>query len=128
MTILQSAISSSASSTMNKSDAGEVIKRYCFSPDFIGFSGHFPGYPVLPAFIQVMTAISLIEELNGCPLKLATLEKAKFLIQIQPNQEVAVQCREYLAAGRKGWEARLTVNDVLAASFLMFFVEKERAA
>lgn len=40
----------------------KASRRYCFPDNFIGFSGHFPGYPILPAFVQVLTAITVIEE------------------------------------------------------------------
>ena len=39
-----------------------VTRRYRFSADFIGFSGHFPGDPILPAIAQMRTVVSLAEE------------------------------------------------------------------
>ena len=39
--------------------SGEFSGLYRFSPSFPGFDGHFPGDPILPAFVQVMAAVSL---------------------------------------------------------------------
>jgi hypothetical protein len=75
-----------------------------------------------------MIAFQLTEEIKGHLSELATLEKAKFLLQIRPNQEIIVQCRECLNTGRRGYEARLSVKGELAASFLIFFVDEECTA
>jgi len=106
-------------------ERGTATKRYRFSNDFIGFSGHFPGYPILPAFIQIMMACTLVEELKGRALELATIEKAKFLIEIGPEQEILVRIRERTIGARPGCEARLVVNDEVAASFRMSFEEED---
>lgn len=94
-----------------------TTKRYCFPPHFIGFSGHFPGYPVLPAFVQVLSALTVIEEWKGRPFQLSAIEKAKFHIEIKPDQEMTVECREYKTKGTPVIEARLSVAEGLAAVF-----------
>ena len=102
-----------------------ATKRYRFSNDFIGFSGHFPGYPILPAFVQIMMACTLAEELKGRTLEPATIEKAKFLLEIRPEQEILLRIRERTIGARPGYEARLVVNDEVAASFHMIFEGEE---
>jgi len=97
----------------------KVSGRYCFPPDFIGFSGHFPEHPVLPAFIQIMAALAVIEHWKDCSFELSCLEKAKFRTEIHPGQEILVQCREYGPQGACGFEAKITTAEGLAASFLM---------
>jgi len=121
MNKLKRAIISSAVDDLQVTEKGMATKRYCFQPDFIGFAGHFPGCPVLPAFVQILMALSLAEELSGCSLELATVEKAKFLIQLRPHQEIGVECQERLVGEKPGCEARLTVAEGLAASFLLTF-------
>ena len=99
----------------------KAVGRYIFPQSFIGFDGHFPGYPVLPAYVQVLTAITVIEEWKGRPFQLASVERAKFHIELRPDQEITVQCREFEAKGKTAIEANLTVTEGLAAIFLMKF-------
>ena len=116
-------IVSSAVDEIEVTAPGTVNRRYCFNQDFIGFSGHFPGYPILPAFVQILTALTLAEEQRGYPLDLASLENAKFHIQLRPGQEIQVECKEKLVRGKPGCEARLMVAEGLASLFRMSFVE-----
>ena len=118
---------SSAVEKIRVTSPGTINRRYLFGQNFIGFSGHFPGYPVLPAFVQVLTALSLAEEHRGYPLELASVETAKFHIQIRPEQEITVECKEKPVRGNPGCEARLMVADGLASLFRMSFLEKEFA-
>jgi 3-hydroxyacyl-[acyl-carrier-protein] dehydratase len=117
-------IASSAVDEIKGSAPGTISRRYCFNRDFIGFSGHFPGYPILPAFVQILTALTLAEEQSGYPLELASVENAKFHIQLRPGQEIKVECKEKLVRGKPGCEARLMVAEGLASLFRMSFVEK----
>ena len=117
-------IASSAVDEIEVSAPGTILRRYCFNRNFIGFSGHFPGYPILPAFVQILTALTLAEEQRGHPLELAGVENAKFHIQLRPGQEIKVECRDKLVRGKPGCEARLMVADGLASLFRMSFVEK----
>lgn len=97
----------------------KVIGQYLFPPSFIGFAGHFPGYPVLPAYVQVLTAITVMEEWKYRPFQLASVERAKFHKELRPDQEITVQCREFEAKGKTVIEANLTVAEGLAAIFFM---------
>ena len=122
---LRSAIRSSASGPVRETEPGTFIRSYCFAPDFIGFSGHFPGYPILPAFIQVLAVLTMAEETKGRGLQVLTLEKAKFQKEIFPGQEIEIKYREMIARGKKKIEATLTVGENRAASFLLTITEEE---
>jgi len=115
---------SSAVGGIEQTVPGTVQRRYCFNQDFIGFSGHFPGYPILPAFVQILTALTLAEEQTGRPLELASVENAKFHIRLGPEQEIQVECKEKPVKGKLGCEVRLMVAEGLASSFRIFFAEK----
>jgi 3-hydroxyacyl-[acyl-carrier-protein] dehydratase len=117
-------IVSSAVAEIEVSVTGTISRRYRFNRNFIGFSGHFPGYPILPAFVQILTALTLAEQQRGYPLELAGVENAKFHIQLRPGQEINVKCTEKLVRGKPGCEARLMVAEGLASLFRMSFVEK----
>jgi 3-hydroxyacyl-[acyl-carrier-protein] dehydratase len=122
---LRFAIQSSASGPVRETEPGTFIRSYCFAPDFIGFSGHFPGYPILPAFVQVLTVLAMAEEVKGRRLKVLTLEKAKFQMEVFPGKEIIVQYREGIFKEKKRLEATLTVGESPAASFLLTFADEE---
>jgi 3-hydroxyacyl-[acyl-carrier-protein] dehydratase len=115
----------SATSGIEESPPDTIKQRYRFSPDFIGFSGHFPGNPILPAFVQILMALTLTEKYKGYPLKAASVEKAKFRIPLQPDQEIEVACRQRSVGKLTGCDARLSVSEGLAASFRISFFVKE---
>jgi 3-hydroxyacyl-[acyl-carrier-protein] dehydratase len=104
----------------------KAIRRYCFSSDFIGFSGHFPGYPVLPAFVQVLSVLMVIEGWKGHSFQRLIIEKAKFHIEIKPGQEMTVECREYQGKEAPAFEAKLSVAEGLAAVFYITEINTER--
>lgn len=94
-------------------------QSFCFAADFIGFSGHFPDYPILPAVLQTLLAQRLAEQVAGQPLQFLALERAKFTQQIGPGDqiEVSIGCREQEAQLRCACELR--VDDKRAASFTL---------
>jgi len=98
-------------------DSGE--QRFCFDPTFIGFGGHFPGYPILPAILQTLMAQILAEEVVGAPLQLVALKRAKFTRQLRPGDKIDVRlsCREKEAQLHCAVE--LLVADQAASSFTL---------
>ena len=112
MNKIKKEIISSAVSRIEKSEADTIKQRYRFSPDFIGFAGHFPGNPILPAFVQILMALTLTEGHKGCR-------------PLQPDQEIEVACRQRTAGELSGCDARLSVSEGLAASFRISFSVKE---
>lgn len=124
MNKLRQAIVSSAIGKKTKDETNVVTRRYRFKPDFIGFQGHFPGYPILPAFVQILTAITIIEEHKKCRLELASVEKAKFHLPLHPDLEIEVTCVQRQVQDKSICEARLTVSEGLASSFRFTFAEK----
>ncbi len=122
---LKQEIVSSTVSAITETEVDGVKQCYRFGVDFIGFAGHFPGYPILPAFVQLLTAQTLIEEHCGHHLELATVEKAKFHLPLQPGQEIEVAFHRRQVGDRLVYEARLGVAEGLASAFRLAFVEKE---
>jgi 3-hydroxyacyl-[acyl-carrier-protein] dehydratase len=123
MNRLKKAITEAAMVPVELIGSDKVSCRYCFSDHFIGFSGHFPGYPILPAFVQVLIGLAVIEEWKGRPFRFFSLEKAKFHIEIKPDWEINVQCREYEVKGKPAMEVKLSVDGKLAASFTVLSPE-----
>ena len=56
------------------------------NPYHIVFSGHFPGYPVTPAVIQLQIVHELLEKYFCKNLKLISMLQCKFLKTLNPNE------------------------------------------
>ena len=125
---LMRGIAASAADRITTVVPNQIARRYRFSADFVGFSGHFPGCPILPAIVQLQCVASLAGEHAGMALRLAAVEDAKFLIPIRPDQEILVQCSLRPGAGKSLYDARLTVGDRVAATFLVELVRAEVGA
>ena len=124
MSILKTAIIEAAMGPVEFIGSDKAVRHYCFPSDFIGFSGHFPGYPVLPAFLQVLTALTVIEQWKGQSFQFTSMERAKFHIELRPDQEITVQCKEYEEKGKPAVEAKLLVAEGLAASLILKFEKR----
>ncbi len=122
---LRDAIRASAIGTLQRTGAGEAARDFVFAEDFIGFSGHFPGYPILPAVVQVLTAQLLAEEADGCRLRLGSVVHAKFLIQLRPGMRIRASVRERKMASRTVTEGRLETAEGVASTFGMVFAAEE---
>ena len=97
--------------------AGE--QSFCFDQNFIGYAGHFPGYPILPAVLQVLLAQILAEEVIGSRLSVRSLIRAKFVQQLRPEDQIGVHlnCRE--KDGAFHCASELQVGGQRAASFTL---------
>lgn len=126
MSRMREAVSAAALESPQTVAGGGWLRRYRFDPDFLGFSGHFPGYPVVPAVVQVLAAVELVGAGSGRDCSLVGVEHAKFLIQLHPGDEITVRCTPKAAAGRELWEARLDVAAGVAASFQLQLTEEPR--
>jgi len=65
-------------------------KTYIFPSDFLGFQGHFPENPILPAVIQIMMAREAIAEQMGPEYDVTKLSRAKYMKVITPGIPVTV--------------------------------------
>lgn len=118
MNPLRRAIAAAACGSIAHHEAEQWSQEFVFTPDFLGFSGHFPGYPVVPAVVQVLTAQMVVEAAAGRPLRLTALENAKFLIQLRPEEAITVRCRQKkVTSVATFYEGTLSVAAGLAASF-----------
>jgi 3-hydroxyacyl-[acyl-carrier-protein] dehydratase len=125
MNDLRKGIDASAMEALVGTGTETVSRRYRFSPGFIGFSGHFPGNPILPAIVQVCAVVSLAEEEGGKALRLAAVRSAKFLSPIRPDEEVSIRCRRRVDSGEDICDATLSVAGKTSATFQLRWVEEE---
>lgn len=114
---LTEAIRAAAVGVIERPPDGSVRQRYVFSADFPGFSGHFPGRPILPAVLQIMAANLLVEAATGQRLLSTAIERAKFVQPIVPGAVVEITCRRVVGAGADLWETRIDSDRQPAASF-----------
>lgn len=103
--------------------SGGLVRRFRFEASFLGFQGHFPGRPILPAVAQFLAAVVVAEGQAGCPLRLAAVERAKFHRVIEPGDEVRVECRP--RPGVPAVDATVSVGTVLASAFVLRFADEE---
>src|SRR3990172_5586383 len=89
MNELRKGIDASATEALTGTGTEKGARRYRFAPGFIGFSGPFPGTPILPAIVQVCAVVSHAEEEGGKALRLAAVRSAKFLSPIRPDEDVS---------------------------------------
>ena len=100
-------------------DGDEYELTYRFGADFMAFSGHFPGHPILPAFVQLLAGECAIQSRAERNMVLLHVKRAKFLKPIEPGQEITIRWRERpLDHGVRG-SFTLLVDDEKAASFTL---------
>ena len=70
-------------------------RTYCFefSDQDEVFAGHFPGWPLLPGYIQIEIARMVAEWELGHPLKIKEITRSKFRQPITPDQPVEVRIK-----------------------------------
>jgi 3-hydroxyacyl-[acyl-carrier-protein] dehydratase len=100
---------------------GEVEALLSFAPDFVGFSGHFPGYPVLPAVLAIYSGWLLAELSQGQELELCYVKRAKFVAPIHPHDKVEVSLKKIIDEDGEGDWYSLTIKCLgkLAAKFII---------
>jgi len=125
MSSLRQAVLSSALEPASFPEPGVSKRVFRFGAAFPGFQGHFPEFPILPAVVQVLTAVMVAETLLARRLALSSLENAKFLLQIGPEQNVSVQCSRRDTPSGPSVETRIHVQEGLAASFRLVFEEAQ---
>jgi 3-hydroxyacyl-[acyl-carrier-protein] dehydratase len=125
MSALRKGIDASAMEAAAEARTETGARRYRFDPGFIGFSGHFPGNPVLPAIVQIRAAVSLAEEEGGKTLRLSAVRSAKFLAPIRPDEDVWIRVRRRVGSGTDICDATLSVAGKTVAAFQLELAEGE---
>jgi 3-hydroxyacyl-[acyl-carrier-protein] dehydratase len=98
-----------------------------FDKSFTGFKGHFPQYPVLPAFVQLMTGECAVRLRTARDWRLSRIQKAKFLKTILPGQTVNVRWDEQPADKYLRCSFTILVGEEKAAVFTIELTPEENA-
>ncbi len=88
-------------SGLSEAAGDEVTARFLFPPSFIGFQGHFPGRPILPAVCKVQAALAMLEASCEREVRLREIVSAKFFSPVTCGEEVLVRCA--VAKQEEGW-------------------------
>lgn len=112
-------IAAASQGTATTDSSSMMEGRFVFADSFVGFDGHFPEHPILPAIVEIMTVVSLVSERSGCGQRLVSVEDAKFLTPVRPNQELLVQCRQRTIKGKLLYDAKLSVGEATTATMLL---------
>ncbi|MFO7766670.1 MAG: hypothetical protein R6V33_09580 [Pelovirga sp.] len=122
MNLMRDAINRSALSEPSLR-AASGHQQFRFAENFPGFSGHFPGYPVLPAVLQTLLAQMLAEQLLGRQLRLKVLQQAKFSRQIRPGELIHVDLQWRQQEELHRCQVVLRVDEETAAQFVLLLEE-----
>ena len=108
-------------------EADQTIRQdFSFPPDFVGFAGHFPGDPILPAVVQIGLGVVLSQGLlaeKAGHQRLETVTRAKFLRKLKPGETITAQCTRRARHGpdSESFSVVLTVDQQQAAAYTLTF-------
>ena len=98
---------------------------FALTRDFTGFQGHFPGHPVLPAFVQLLMGQCALCVRSARNWRLRRVERSKFLRTILPDQPVTVCWQEQPRNDRLRCSFTLLAGGEKAAVFTLEFDVEE---
>lgn len=124
MSKLRTEVAAAMTGPLAVDNDGWRVGRFRFAPDFTGFQGHFPEFPIVPAIVQVLAAQQVAETGLGGPLRFGAVENAKFLMQIRPEQEITVRCRIKPRDESTLAECKLLCAGEIAAVFTLEFSQQ----
>jgi 3-hydroxyacyl-[acyl-carrier-protein] dehydratase len=99
---------------------------FTFGAELDVFSGHFPGYPLVPGVFLLEAVRCAAERATEGPLLIRRVEDAKFTAEVGPGDAVAVSAA--LTDAGLAWkcDARLA-SDRGAVARIRLLLEKERS-
>ena len=103
-----------------------IRQDFLFPPEFIGFAGHFPGEPILPAVVQIAMGTLLARIFlsdSGASFMLESICRAKFLNKLGPWKSITVHCRKQRSE-KYGFDIALTADLKPASTFTLHFASQ----
>ena len=79
-------------SELREAEEGTLTARFVFPADFLGFRGHFPGRPVLPAVCEIQGAVAMLEAWKKKEVVLKEIILAKFSTPVTCDEELVYAC------------------------------------
>lgn len=72
--------------TAQESDSLTLDAALVFPDDFVGFDGHFPGNPIVPGIVQIMSAAYVAAQHGGG--RLQAVKRCKFMRPVRPGERI----------------------------------------
>lgn len=103
----------------------QFTQEFVFAEDFVGFHGHFPDNPVLPAVVQLMAGAYSARQAAAMELSVTGTSRAKFLRQVKPGERIVLTGT--LTPTDCGFTAVITlsVDDECASTFHIKLLHRE---
>lgn len=79
-------------SELGQTDDGNLTARFVFPAEFLGFQGHFPAQPVLPAVCEIQAALAMLEAWENRRVHLREIILAKFSAPVTCDEELRYAC------------------------------------
>ena len=76
-----------------RDDGKGLTAHFCFSKEFSGFKGHFPGKPVLPGVCKIQAILCMLEEATHQTPSLKEVVSVKFFTPVTCNEEIVCSVR-----------------------------------
>lgn len=105
-----------AMASVQQGETGQWISHFRLPVSFVGFEGHFPERPILPAIVQMLMGVVTVERIYGNSLEISAISNAKFVQPVSPDMDVAVSCIP-ADAECSSVTVRLTTENGVASSF-----------
>jgi 3-hydroxymyristoyl/3-hydroxydecanoyl-(acyl carrier protein) dehydratase len=108
-------------------DDNTLFSEFCFSPDFIGFKGHFEDQPTVPGICLLEMVKTVLQKYLQCTCAISEVKVAKFFSPIGPSEKVSItitnekpfayseECKEIII------KSDIKKNNVKAAFFKLKF-------
>jgi 3-hydroxyacyl-[acyl-carrier-protein] dehydratase len=116
-------------SDLTDAGGGRLTARFSFPPEFIGFQGHFPEMPVLPAVCKIQAAVAMLAASRKSRVRLDEIVLAKFSAPVTCDEEVEFSCTTEME-GTNSAVVKATVSkdgDRIARFKLRVTLEREEA-
>lgn len=79
-------------SDLTETGQNGLTARFVFPAEFVGFQGHFPWRPVLPASCEIQGAVAMLETWKQRRVRLDTIVSAKFSRLVTRDEELMFSC------------------------------------
>jgi len=105
-------------------DENRVVGDFFFDDDFLGFRGHFPGYPLLAGILMLELAKTLCVARLGAALQVTRVDRVKISRQVLPGDRVRAEIK--LAPAATGYTVKAILShEAQAVASLAFGIELE---
>lgn len=104
---------------------GELEAVFIFPAELAIFSGHFPGRPIVPGVLELEMVRAALERFTGSPLRMVSVEKAKFVREVKPGDRIALTLSFTASGSRLCVKAKSFVGEEKAAQ-IELTLEKEQ--